>query len=68
MRRNYLPETAEIKEIRNACVALSPLNRKRAYDVASALQFAEKRAVTAAGAGFVENGGRRRGMKSGNKE
>jgi hypothetical protein len=78
-----LPEHSEIKAVRDACAALSPLNQKRAYEVASALQFAAHPAkppaehpaqfpvggkpATAAGAGFVENGDRRRAMKTGNK-
>jgi hypothetical protein len=67
-REAEMLENVETKEIRNACIALSPLNKKRVYEVASALQFAEKRPNRAAGAGFVENGDRRRHMKTGNKE
>jgi hypothetical protein len=44
-----LPKNSEITEIRNACVALSPPNQKRAYEVACALKFAEDRVVTTAG-------------------
>ncbi|GHV53965.1 hypothetical protein AGMMS49579_13680 [Spirochaetia bacterium] len=56
-----MPEHSEIKEIWNACAALSPLNQKCAYDVASALKFAEDRAVTATGGSRTgdSDGGRR---------
>ncbi|GHT77940.1 hypothetical protein FACS1894130_03670 [Spirochaetia bacterium] len=44
-----MPDNSEIKEIRDACAALSFPNQQRAYEVASALKFAEDRAVTVAG-------------------
>ena len=53
-----MPETSEIKEILDACTVLSPLNRKRAYELASALKFAEDRAVAGASRTGDGDGGR----------
>ncbi|GHV77530.1 hypothetical protein AGMMS49942_23510 [Spirochaetia bacterium] len=54
-------ENVEAKEIRDACVALSPPNKQRAYEVACALKFAEDRTVTAAGASRTGDGDGGRG-------
>jgi hypothetical protein len=51
-----LPEITEIQEMHNACVALSPPNKKHAYEVAAALKFAEDRAVKTVGVNRVGDG------------
>jgi hypothetical protein len=71
-----LPEASEIQEIRNACVVLSLSNKERAYDVASALKFAEHptqfsaedRAVKAAGPGLAGGSDRGQNMTGRNRE
>ncbi|GHV34712.1 hypothetical protein AGMMS4952_27090 [Spirochaetia bacterium] len=56
-----MPDNSEIKEIRDACVALSFPNQQRAYEVACALKFAEDRALTAAGVDRTGDGDGGRG-------
>ncbi|GHU96145.1 hypothetical protein FACS189479_09820 [Spirochaetia bacterium] len=51
-----MSEASEIRELQNACIALSPPNKQQAYDVASALKFAEDRALTAAGVSRTGDG------------
>ena len=55
-------ENVEIKEIRNACIALSLPNQQRAYEVACALKFAEKTPGTAANVSHTGDSDRDRGM------
>jgi hypothetical protein len=52
-----MSKDAEIREIGDACAALSPLNRERAYDVASALKFAENPVVQAVDGGLTGTSG-----------
>lgn len=51
---------SEIKELRDACAALSLPNQKRAYEVACALQFAAETPVKAARPGLTGNDERSR--------
>jgi hypothetical protein len=63
-----LPETSEIQEVQNACVALSPPNKKHDYEVACALKFAGERAVKAAGVCLAKENDDGWGMTGRNRE